>query len=870
MSPKRLINALSLILGSLLLCACPVMDPAGPDGPDGPETPAGDYFKLMINLSTEVPDDYEVVFNTDATGTNFIVETNQSDWSISSDAPWCTVQKTEATQSEKATAVILVSDYDVRDESGLVHNLPARECNVRVTAGTLYDKTIRVVQQGVVFFNVTDSFIWDQSLFSYVLELSAAGEEKDAYILTNCYKWIPSTDASWLTVSRKDQVTLHLVSQPAPSGEGPRSARVTLTDANDEFRSITFTVRDKAGTAPGHGEEHTDWTYPEGVSTELMPGAVIVTPEMTDMIHVISIGSDYMKDVNGEAVRYDDGGVAFRPTLYLLVHDNLGLQEGNWLIFNFGSALVPDGGVFKIESVTPMGGGYSNVFARTEANIAAPFKEMKIGREMFDADDNEIEGAGVDLDVSSYVRQVLDEDGNPVPFDVSPSGELLFSEAATSQLTGIPTKAGTSSKSVTLPEASLSYSGDHMEASLGARMSIDYRTAVGFFNGEAQYVYYTAHPSLKLTASFTAKAEVSADKSKRFFKIEFAPIPAAPGVVLIPSLELWGKIGVNANIKFTTSATFTYDMGTYGVSYNKGDGFTVRHKPADPGRQDEIHPEVNGLSGSLSAFAGLSVRPYLSVYGLFGLGLDLDCLLNFGLSAAEEDLSCKLSLYPSLQITPRVITLGGYYTKAIKKFSGSISLDPLWERYLTPSVAGLNINVPGHLTKTYYKFKMGSSDYNYVTQLYAPDGSLNYNFKVEGQVLTPVKIGLVVLRGSHDDVSFISVNNALSDYPFSDYLAAGIPTYSADYSHVVMNHLWDTVARERLEEIGIYDVDAEEQSFEGNINFTPESAKPYWYGICYIGEDGMILRQKISSSIYSPYIYLWPTDWWGREYVPDN
>ena len=869
MTLKRLINAAVLALGTILFCACPEVNPVGPDEPIGPDTPTGDYFKLMINLSTEVPDDYEVVFNTDATGTNFIVETNQNDWSISSDAPWCTVQRNEATQSEKATAVILVSDYDVRDENGFVHNLPVRECNVRVTAGTLYDKTIRVVQQGVVYFNVTEDFIWDQSLFSYVLEMSSAGEEKDAYILTNCYKWIPTTDASWLTVSRKDQVTLHLVSKPAATGEGIRSARVTLTDANDDSKSITFTVRDKAGTTPGPGE-HKDWEYLEGVSTELMPGAMIVTQEMSDMIHVISIGSDYMKDVNGEAVRYDDGGVAFRPTLYLLVRDDLGLEVGNWLIFNYGSALVPDGGVFIIENVTPMGGGYSNVFARTEANIAAPFKEMKIGREMFDEDDNEIEGAGVDLDVSSYVTQVLDEDGNPVPFGVSPSGELLFSEAATSQLTGIPTRAGTSTKSVTLPEASLSYSGDHMEASLGARMSIDFRTAVGFFNGEAQYVYYTAHPSLKLTASFTAKAEVSADKSKRFFKIDFAPIPAAPGVVLIPSLELWGKIGVIANLKFTTSASFTYDMGTYGVSYNKGDGFTVRHKPADPGAQEEVHPEVNGLSGLLSAFAGLSVRPYLSVYGLFGLGLDLDCLLNFGLSAAEEDLSCKLSLFPSLQITPRVITLGGYYTKTIKKFSGSISLPPFWERYLTPSVAGLNVNMPGHFTKTFYKFRMGSSDYNYVTQLYVPDGSLNYNFKVEGQALTPVKIGLVVLRGSHDDVSFVSVNNALSDHPFSDYLAAGIPTYSTDYSHVVMNHLWDTVVRERVEVVGIYDVDAEEQTFEGSINFTPESAQPYWYGICYIGEDGMVMRKKLTTTLYSPYIYLWPTDWWGRGYVPDN
>lgn len=265
MESKRLLNAAFLILGALLFCACPEIDPSGPDGPDGPdgpETPTGDYFKLMINLSTEVPDDYEVVFNTDATGTNFIVQTNQSNWAVESDAAWCTVEKNEATQHESATVVILVEDYDVRDANGFVHNLPARECKVRVTAGNLFDKTIRVVQQGVVYFNYTAGFIWDQSLFSYVLEMNAAGEEKDAYILTNCYKWIATTDASWLTVSRIDQVTLHLESQPAAAGESPRSAKVTITDANDDFLSTTFTVRDKAGIISGHDYqygEHMDW-----------------------------------------------------------------------------------------------------------------------------------------------------------------------------------------------------------------------------------------------------------------------------------------------------------------------------------------------------------------------------------------------------------------------------------------------------------------------------------------------------------------------------------------------------------------------------------------------------------------------------------
>ena len=247
----------AFLLGIPLLCACSEVNPAGPDEPD---TPTGEYFRLMINLSTEVPDDYEVVFNTEATGTSFIVQTNLNNWNVSTDAAWCTVEKHEATQSESASVVILAGDYDIRDEDGYVHNLAPRECNVRITAGDSFDKTIRVVQQGVVFFTYTEGFIWDQSLFSYVFEMSATGGERDAYILTNCYKWIPTTDASWLTVSRTDQVTLHLVSRPASAGEGIRKANVTITDANDEYQTTSFTVIDKAGTLSGYdyGYEDTD------------------------------------------------------------------------------------------------------------------------------------------------------------------------------------------------------------------------------------------------------------------------------------------------------------------------------------------------------------------------------------------------------------------------------------------------------------------------------------------------------------------------------------------------------------------------------------------------------------------------------------
>ena len=144
---NKILKAAALALGALMLCGCgEKIDPDGPGGDSGNDKDKN-YFRLMINLSTPVPDNHEVVFNSGADGTNFIVETDQSDWSISSDAAWCKVEKTDETPSMKATAVIIVDDYDVRDAEGNYHNLAARVCNVRVKAGKIYDKTIRVVQQ---------------------------------------------------------------------------------------------------------------------------------------------------------------------------------------------------------------------------------------------------------------------------------------------------------------------------------------------------------------------------------------------------------------------------------------------------------------------------------------------------------------------------------------------------------------------------------------------------------------------------------------------------------------------------------------------------------------------------------------------------
>ena len=79
---------------------------------------------------------------------------------------------------------------------------------------------------------------------------------------TNCYRWKAVTNAAWLTVSRKDNVTL-VVTSTARTGDTPRSGTVTIINESDELNDRhTFTVADKDAVLTGNDYQYgegTDW-----------------------------------------------------------------------------------------------------------------------------------------------------------------------------------------------------------------------------------------------------------------------------------------------------------------------------------------------------------------------------------------------------------------------------------------------------------------------------------------------------------------------------------------------------------------------------------------------------------------------------------
>lgn len=216
----------ALILGGLLLCACPVkVDPPGPDGPggpDGPETPGNPdqpFFKIKAyNYESGNHDlDPPELFVFDRKGDTFsslLVETNIDDWSVSSSESWCNARR------ESYWVAISAEPYET--STGFLY---PRSCEVRIKAGTVYDKVIKIAQESRPFIHT----IRNQG--EYLLPPS--GSPIDVYIITSLYDWQIQNNNEWLKTEKVDRTTLRVRTVPNGSQE-KRSGEVRLFSIADK------------------------------------------------------------------------------------------------------------------------------------------------------------------------------------------------------------------------------------------------------------------------------------------------------------------------------------------------------------------------------------------------------------------------------------------------------------------------------------------------------------------------------------------------------------------------------------------------------------------------------------------------------------
>ena len=248
---KQLLKALALFAAIAFVAGC---DPVGPDNPDNPDNPAGDYFKL-VSIYDSSKDAETLYIAGNAMGHySMVVNTNlaSDQYSATSSADWC---------KPVFEGGLLTINYE--QYGGDHDKLKVRVAEVRVKAGSLYDKTFTIAQQSKITSLAT---INGQLEFA----LSPAGTPQDIYISTNLWDWQIENQTDWVVAEHVDRGTLRVSAKPkADDDNTSRSGMIYLysvtyksfsSDMDYDTYKIYFHDGEPELTGDGYGYgDHTDW-----------------------------------------------------------------------------------------------------------------------------------------------------------------------------------------------------------------------------------------------------------------------------------------------------------------------------------------------------------------------------------------------------------------------------------------------------------------------------------------------------------------------------------------------------------------------------------------------------------------------------------
>ena len=249
----RPILYLTVLLTCLSLGGCNKPEPPTPTPTPTPvptptPTPTPDPPAKTNYFEADIKDVY--AFNCgDISGVEVPYKTDINDWTIKSSETWCSFI------IESHRFVILVSEYRPTvnpDGSGGYLYTEPRTCTVTVSAGSAYNKTFRVIQESMTFFDISSNPVL----------LSPEGGSADVTIINNCYGWSASCDASWLTLKKTGSSTLTVTSSARAAGDSPRKATVNIKSDLDDWVTAKFTVADADSELSGEDfnyGDHTDW-----------------------------------------------------------------------------------------------------------------------------------------------------------------------------------------------------------------------------------------------------------------------------------------------------------------------------------------------------------------------------------------------------------------------------------------------------------------------------------------------------------------------------------------------------------------------------------------------------------------------------------
>lgn len=608
----------------------------------------------------------------------------------------------------------------------------------------------------------------------------------------------------------------------------------------------------------------------EGVETKLKDNAILMTSDVLDKVQVI--------DVTRKAITGPDGSVCFDPVtnrsivlpyLKLRVHEDINPAVGKILLFNHTSADLPSGGSYRIASCEKVDGHYYEVAAEPELNIAAGIEELIVGTPLVGSDGSIIEDGGIELDLSSSLRSIKDADGNDISFALTPGGEILFSQDETSQMLASMSTKGQMHKTFSPPKVSLKHSKANAEVSFGAQLTLATKLALGIMQGELQYVHFVAEPEFNLSADFTLKGEASVSKSFDLLTLDFAPIPCG-AVILTPRVSLSAEIGLGGDLTFSASTSYTYKMGTYGISYNRGDGLNVRYRPAEP-EPSELNPSIGGLYGSVYASGSLSATPWIGVYGMFGIGAKATFSLKAGLGYNGAP---RLFLEPGLEVVPMVASLGGLYTHNFTDLTTVFEFDPIWERYLYPRPRYTNctyVSIPQ--SEKYYDFPLLRTDdpAHGGTIMKVNLGADKWSYKVtlEEEVSGSYSLEARIMQTTNvvNDISWFNFGSYHTDIPVERYVASGIP-HMYPFVKVFNQTMYEPGNCQSVYKkvLGTYESGTKTKTFEGYFDTpstTVKSGHVYWGALYLVWSEGEVLIYRDTNNAK---VYYFPTDFHGSQY----
>ena len=415
--------------------------------------------------------------------------------------------------------------------------------------------------------------------------LAAEGESVDVQVSTDAPSWSAKASDSWIATSVSGNTLT--VTAGANSSKDSRKGTVKVM-AGDI--SVEVSVLQS-----GKSDRPADDPYPQA-QYGLADKTVFVPADVCKAITA----------ANPEAHTF---------TIPASGTGSVKMEPGWKLIMNTPTSLFPDGLLVEITAVSESGGNY--VVTYRDLRLEEAFTNLRIDE--------------TDLDLGASLQQILDADGNAIPFT--------------------RTRAVDQHKfHIEIPSAAwpLGVAGLELTPIMEADLTMTLQAIIA----DAQLYTFNMNVETDLligaTLAMGAEGKV-VDGRRPLLTMIFSAIPVGP-VLVTPFVEVAavyyvsGKVSIEATAKYRTIQTqgVHYDIRT-GWSAND---FSDRNK-AGTWEELSVAPKLEG-----SVAYGLGIGPYAGIYGkVVAAGVSFDTLLKESVSEAFNLLDGDPSRYLSWDFT---------------------------------------------------------------------------------------------------------------------------------------------------------------------------------------------------------------------------